>query len=64
MLDSIRTEYARYRRLVELALEQVADQDLHRRLDDDPDGNPIAVVVARSAAYAAAPDREKGPDGR
>ncbi len=45
-LHPIRTEYARYRRLVELALEQVADRDLDRHLDGDPHGNTIAVVVA------------------
>lgn len=42
-LASIRTEYQRYRRQVELALEQVADADLHRTLD--PDGNSIAVLL-------------------
>lgn len=42
-LASIRTEYQRYRRQVELALEQVADADLHCTLD--PDGNSIAVLL-------------------
>jgi Protein of unknown function (DUF1572) len=43
-LATIRTEYARYRRLAELALEQTADADLHRRLDAD--GNSIAITLA------------------
>lgn len=42
-LASIRTEYQRYRRQVELALDQVQDADLHRTLD--PDGNSIAVLL-------------------
>lgn len=42
-LDAIRTEYRRYRRLCELALEQIHDADLHRR--PDPQGNSIAVVI-------------------
>ncbi len=42
-LASIRTEYQRYRRQVELALEQVVDADLHRTID--PDGNSIAVLL-------------------
>jgi len=44
MLASIRTEYTRYRRLAELALEQVRDQDLDRRVDGDTIGNSIAVT--------------------
>lgn len=40
---SIRTEYQRYRRMVELALEQVADADLHRV--PFADGNSIAVLL-------------------
>ena len=46
-LGPIRTEYQRYRRQVELALEQVADADLHRTLD--PDGNSIAVLLRHLA---------------
>jgi uncharacterized damage-inducible protein DinB len=46
-LLSLRTEYERYRRLAELALEQVADADLCRALD--PDGNSIAVLVRHLA---------------
>lgn len=46
-LPSLRTEYQRYRRLAELALEQVADADLCRALD--PDGNSIAVLVRHLA---------------
>lgn len=40
---SIRTEYQRYRRMVELAIEQVADQDLHRV--PFADGNSLAVLL-------------------
>jgi hypothetical protein len=46
-LASIRDEYHRYRRLVELALEQTADADLDRRLH--PDGNSIAITIAHLA---------------
>lgn len=42
-LTSIRTEYQRYRRMVELAIEQVADQDLHRV--PFADGNSLAVLA-------------------
>lgn len=45
MLESIRTEYSRYRRMVELALDQVADADLDRRVPGDDVGNTIAVTV-------------------
>lgn len=44
VLPAVRTEYQRYRRLVELAVAQVPDQDLDRRLD--PDGNSIAITIA------------------
>jgi len=43
VLAPIRSEYARYRRLVELALAQTADADLDRR--PGPDGNSIAIVL-------------------
>jgi uncharacterized damage-inducible protein DinB len=43
VLASIRSEYQRYRRLVELALEQVDDADLDRRAD--PNGNSIAILL-------------------
>lgn len=43
MLPAVRTEFARYRRMVELAVEQVADDDLARRLDAE--GNSIAVLL-------------------
>jgi len=43
ILASIRTEYRRYRRTVELALEQVADQDLHR--EPFADGNSLGVLL-------------------
>ena len=42
-LASIRTEYQRYRRLVELAIEQVADQDLHRV--PFADGNSLGMLL-------------------
>ena len=45
MLASIRTEYSRYRRLTEQALEQVADGDLDRHLAGDAGGNTIAVTL-------------------
>lgn len=45
MLNAIRTEYTRYRRMIELALEQVRDEDLHRRLTGDANGNSIAVLL-------------------
>lgn len=44
LLQPIRTEYQRYRRLVELAIEQVGDGDLARR--PTPDGNSIAITMA------------------
>ena len=43
ILPSIRTEYQRYRRLVELAVAQVNDQDLHHRPHED--GNSIAITI-------------------
>lgn len=46
-LAPIRTEYHRYRRLVELAVEQVDDAALARRLDAD--GNSIAILLAHLA---------------
>ncbi|MFN6195105.1 MAG: DUF1572 family protein, partial [Planctomycetota bacterium] len=46
-LPSLRAEYQRYRRLAELALDQVADADLCRALD--PEGNSIAVLVRHLA---------------
>tara|TARA_R110002072_G_scaffold269796_3_gene429194 strand:- start:66507 stop:67055 length:549 start_codon:yes stop_codon:yes gene_type:complete len=45
LLQSIRTEYTRYRRLAELSLEQVADADLDRRIEGDSQGNSIAVTM-------------------
>lgn len=45
LLQSIRTEYTRYRRLVELSLEQVADTDLDRQVEGDEIGNSIAVTM-------------------
>lgn len=45
LLQSIRTEYTRYRRLAELALDQVGDADLDRRIDGDELGNSIAVTM-------------------
>lgn len=45
LLQSIRTEYTRYRRLVELSIEQVADADLDRRVEGDALGNSIAVTM-------------------
>jgi uncharacterized damage-inducible protein DinB len=47
ILATIRTEYLRYRRVAELAIEQVPDAVLDQRLD--PQGNSIAVVVAHLA---------------
>ncbi len=43
MLPAVRTEFARYRRMVELAVEQVADADLTRTLDAD--ANSIAILL-------------------
>lgn len=43
LLPSIRTEYQRYRRLVELAIAQVADGDLDHVPHDD--GNSIAITM-------------------
>jgi hypothetical protein len=43
-LAPIRAEYLRYRRLVELAVAQVGDADLDRRLAGD--GNSIAITIA------------------
>lgn len=42
LLASIRTEFQRHRRNAELALEQVADSDLGRRLT--PDGNSVGIL--------------------
>ena len=42
-LTSFRTEYDRYRRLCELAVEQTADADLTRCLHSD--GNSIAITM-------------------
>jgi hypothetical protein len=47
VVESIRGEYRRYRRMTELALEQVADADLGRRPDGE--GNSIAVVIGHLA---------------
>jgi hypothetical protein len=44
VLSPIRGEYLRYRRLVELAIEQVGDADLDRRLAAG--GNSIAITIA------------------
>ncbi|MBL8747827.1 MAG: DUF1572 family protein [Planctomycetes bacterium] len=43
-LPSIRTEYQRYRRLVELAIAQVPDADLDTR--PSPESNSIAITMA------------------
>jgi len=43
LLPSFRTEYQRYRRLVELAVAQVDDADLHHRPHED--GNSIAITI-------------------
>ncbi len=43
LIAPIRTEYQRYRRLVELAITQVNDEDLTRRLARD--GNSIAITM-------------------
>jgi uncharacterized damage-inducible protein DinB len=43
ILNSIRTEYTRYRRLCELAIEQVTDADLMHRSSDD--GNSLAILL-------------------
>lgn len=45
LLQSIRTEYTRYRRLAELSLEQVSDADLDRTVEGDEIGNSIAVTM-------------------
>ena len=47
MLDSIRSEFERYRALLQLALEQVHDDEFERTTIDD--GNSIAVVVQHLA---------------
>lgn len=44
VLPAIRTEFQRYRRLVELAVAQVSDADLTFR--PSPDGNSIAITMA------------------
>ena len=43
LLHSIRTEYTRYRRLCELAIEQVSDADLVHRPGQD--GNSLAILL-------------------
>ncbi|MEZ5963327.1 MAG: DUF1572 family protein [Planctomycetota bacterium] len=47
LLASIRTEYARHRRMAELAVAQVSDAAFDQCLD--PHGNSIAVVMAHLA---------------
>lgn len=42
-VESFRTEYRRYRRLAEAALDRVPDDALHRPLD--PEGNSVAVLI-------------------
>ena len=51
MLDSIRSEFERYRALLQLALEQVHDDEFERTTIDD--GNSIAVVVQHLAGNLA-----------
>lgn len=46
-IAAIRIEYQRYRRLAELAIEQVDDEQFVRR--PDADGNSIAIVVRHLA---------------
>lgn len=43
LVASIRTEYHRYRRLTELALEQVSDEQLSHRESDE--SNSIAIIL-------------------
>ncbi len=43
LLPSIRTEYQRYRRLVELAVAQIDDRDMRQRPHDD--GNSISITI-------------------
>ncbi|MCB9833195.1 MAG: DUF1572 family protein [Planctomycetes bacterium] len=43
ILDAIRGEYSRYQRLVEMAIEQIDDEALFRRLG--PDGNSVAILL-------------------
>lgn len=43
VVASVRSEYGRYRRLVELALEQISDADLHHRTSSD--ANSIAILL-------------------
>ncbi|MCR9246616.1 MAG: DUF1572 domain-containing protein [bacterium] len=43
LLSSVQTEFARYRRNVELAIEQVSDADLHATLDTA--ANSIATLL-------------------
>jgi hypothetical protein len=47
VLAAVRSEYLRYRRLAELAIEQVGDAELHATLG--PDENSIAVLLAHLA---------------
>lgn len=43
VVAAIRSEYRRYRRLVELAVEQLVEADLHRCLAAD--GNSVAMLI-------------------
>ncbi|HEV7858844.1 MAG TPA: DUF1572 family protein [Pyrinomonadaceae bacterium] len=43
IVESIKTEYQRYKSLAEMALAQVRDDDLHRVIGED--GNSIAVII-------------------
>lgn len=43
IIDSIISEYKRYKSLTELAVEQVNEEELHRQFGDD--GNSIAIII-------------------
>jgi uncharacterized damage-inducible protein DinB len=43
IIESIKSEYERYKSLAEGAISQINDDDLHKKLDED--GNSIAVIM-------------------
>jgi len=44
IIESIKSEYQRYKSLADGAISQVDDNDLHEKLDED--GNSIAVIMS------------------
>ena len=43
VIESIISEYKRYKSLTQLAVEQLSEEELHRKFGDD--GNSIAIII-------------------